>query len=198
MVRRRSSSSEDQVGSNETFVAYSPIDYTLSIMTVPNTISASLVGDVINLTTGTVTPSIGSISIASGGASLSVTMPSITVSGTASSGHFNNTKVKFTATITRSVTQEKSKNLQTGNSSATVSIGTVGSANTANNKILVQSPSISLGKADGFKLNSVHMSDDYETAATTSDTDITSRFDFDDGQRESYYDIARINLKPGA
>ena len=183
-------------GSNETFVAYSPIDYTLSIMTAPSTISGT-VGDIIDLTTGAATSTLGSVSIGGNptGTTITITMPTITVSGTASSGHFNNTKVKFTSTITRSVTQEKSKTLQTG---VTKSIGTASTPSlTAANQILVQSPSISLGKADGFKLNSVHMSPDYTTAATTSHTDITSRFEFDDGQRESYYDISRINLKPG-
>ena len=174
--------------SNETFVAYSPIDYTLSIMTAGA--SAGTVGDIINLTTGAATSTLGSVSIGGNpsGNTITITMPT-------TSANFNGAEVKFTATITRSVTQEKSKILQSG---VTTSIGTAGASNTANNKILVQSSSISLGKADGFKLNSVHMSADFATSATTSDTDITSRFDFDDGQRESYYDIARINLKPGA
>ena len=32
---------------------------------------------------------------------------------------------------------------------------------------------------------------------TTSHTDITSRFDLDDGQRDNFYDIGRIKLKDG-
>ena len=35
------------------------------------------------------------------------------------------------------------------------------------------------------------------TDATSSDTDITSRFDLDDGQRDNFYDIGRIKLKDG-
>ena len=32
---------------------------------------------------------------------------------------------------------------------------------------------------------------------TTSDTDITDRFDLDNGQRDNYYDVGRIKLKTG-
>ena len=146
-------------------------------MTAPSTISGT-VGDIIDLTTGAATSTLGSVSIGGNptGTTITITMPT-------TSANFNSAKVKLTATITRSVTQEKSKTLQTG---VTKSIGTASTPSlTAANQILVQSPSISLGKADGFKLNSVHMSPDYTTAATTSHTDITSRFEFDDGQRES-------------
>ena len=41
------------------------------------------------------------------------------------------------------------------------------------------------------------MAPDFSTAATTSHTDITSRFDLDDGQRDNFYDIGRIKLKDG-
>ena len=36
------------------------------------------------------------------------------------------------------------------------------------------------------------------TAASSSDTDITSRFDLDTGQRDNFYDIGRLKLKSGA
>ena len=41
------------------------------------------------------------------------------------------------------------------------------------------------------------MATDFSTDATTSHTDITSRFDLDDGQRDNFYDIGRIKLKDG-
>ena len=58
-------------------------------------------------------------------------------------------------------------------------------------------PIIPVGFADGLKLRSVHMS---ATAAnaTRLDVDITDRFIFDGGQRDTHYDLARIILKPGA
>ena len=39
------------------------------------------------------------------------------------------------------------------------------------------------------------MSPDFDTDATTSHTDITDRFDLDNGQRDNYYDVGRIKLK---
>ena len=55
---------------------------------------------------------------------------------------------------------------------------------------------IILGKADVHKLNSVFMAaDDFSTAATTSDTDITDRFDLDTGQRDNFYDIRSTSKK---
>src|SRR5210317_1891020 len=41
------------------------------------------------------------------------------------------------------------------------------------------------------------MAPDFSTDATTSHTDITSRFDLDNGQRDNFYDIGRIKLKDG-
>ena len=42
------------------------------------------------------------------------------------------------------------------------------------------------------------MSGGFGAVATSSDTDITDRFDLDDGQRDNFYDIGRLKLKPGA
>ena len=35
----------------------------------------------------------------------------------------------------------------------------------------------------------------FGTTATSSHTDITSRFDLDNGQRDNFYDIGRIKIK---
>lgn len=58
-------------------------------------------------------------------------------------------------------------------------------------------PSIPIEYADGLKLKAVYMS---ATAAdaTNNDVEVTDRFDFDGGQRDTHYDLARITLKPGA
>ena len=50
--------------------------------------------------------------------------------------------------------------------------------------------------ADGYRLKSVHMSAT-TASATKLDVDITDRFTFDGGQRDTHYDLARIVLKPG-
>ena len=53
-----------------------------------------------------------------------------------------------------------------------------------------------LGKADGYRLISVKMkSGTFASAGSTYSIDITDRYDFDSGQRETHYDIARLVLK---
>ena len=47
---------------------------------------------------------------------------------------------------------------------------------------------VSLGKSDVIKVKTIKMSDD---------TDVTSRYEFDTGQRDTHYEHGRIRLKPG-
>jgi len=51
--------------------------------------------------------------------------------------------------------------------------------------------------ADGYKLKGVYMSTS-GASATVNDVNITDNFIFDGGQRETYYDLARLIRKPGA
>jgi len=89
------------------------------------------------------------------------------------------------ATVVKRVAQEKQKTL------------------VQNHNLNIASPNTtvngfdSLFKADIFRLVSVHDSLQSGTNATTSDLDITSRYELDDGQRDNFYDIGRIKLKPG-
>ena len=39
------------------------------------------------------------------------------------------------------------------------------------------------------------MAGDFSTTATTSDTDVTDRYELDTGQRDNFYDIGRLKLK---
>lgn len=55
----------------------------------------------------------------------------------------------------------------------------------------------SLGKADIFALKAVYMSASTGTNATTSDQNVTSRYELDNGQRDNFYDLGRIKLKTG-
>lgn len=59
---------------------------------------------------------------------------------------------------------------------------------------------VSLGKADIYDLKSVRMSTTaFGTSySATGSIDITSRYNLDNGQRLTFYDIGRINLKPTA
>jgi len=100
--------------------------------------------------------------------------------------NYGGSQVKLIATITRTVAGEKSKTL---NSSQTTTVAT---------QALAQASVISLGKADVSALNSVYMAPDFSTDATTSHVDITDRFDLDTGQRDNFYDIGSIKIKPGA
>jgi hypothetical protein len=58
-------------------------------------------------------------------------------------------------------------------------------------------PSIPIQYADGLKLKAVYMSAT-DSPATNNDVQVTDRFNFDGGQRDTHYDLARITLKPGA
>ena len=57
---------------------------------------------------------------------------------------------------------------------------------------------IILDHADGYRLVGVYDSEDTDTAPTTSSTNVTENFIFDNGQRDTYYDLARVYLKEGA
>ena len=59
---------------------------------------------------------------------------------------------------------------------------------------------ITLGKADIYQLSNVKMSANaFGTAYySTGEIDITDRFIFDNGQRNTYYDVGTIKIKPGA
>ena len=41
------------------------------------------------------------------------------------------------------------------------------------------------------------MAANFSSNATTSDTDVTDRYELDTGQRDNFYDIGRLKLKPG-
>lgn len=57
---------------------------------------------------------------------------------------------------------------------------------------------IILNHSDGYRLVGIYDSGDPEVAPTTSSTNITDNYTFDNGQRDSYYDLARVKLKEGA
>ena len=94
-------------------------------------------------------------------------------------------KIKILTTISKSIGDLKTKNLT---ENATVAISS---------QTIIESGTIGIGKADIFRINNVYMSPNFSTVATTSHTNITSRFNLDNGQRDNYYDIGRIVLKTG-
>ena len=98
-------------------------------------------------------------------------------------------KIKILATISKSIGDLKTKTL-------TASTSVVGLPNISS-QTEIESGTIRLKRADILRVNAVYMSADFSTAATSSSTNITSRFDLDNGQRDNYYDIGRLVLKTG-
>jgi hypothetical protein len=163
-------------GTNETFSGLSEKDFTVSIINLGAGGSGNI-GDIFSLSgnshegdpifTLTGTPT---------GKTLSLDF------GANYAGH----KIKIIATVSRTVANEKTKNLVL-NSSLSISTQTT-----------IQSGLIGLSKSDVYRINAVYMSANFSTNATSSDTDIKSRFDLDTGQRDNFYDIGRLKLKPGS
>ena len=159
-------------GTNEIFTAHSEDDVTVSIMSKGGSATEGEVGDVITLSN-------------SGDYSLEGSPTGKTLNVDLGSG-FNGSEIKLLATVSRSVVSSKTK---TNNTNQTLAIST---------QATCEGSVINLGKADVHKINSVFMASDFSTDATTSDTDITDRFDLDTGQRDNFYDISRLVRKTGA
>ena len=155
-------------GTNEIFSSFVEADYAVSIMTTGSG-GTGAAGDVISLSTGS--------DFTLGGSPTGKTLAINLGSG------YNGHKIKILATVSASVVGAKTKTDTEG-------------TQTVNTLALVKKD-ISLGKADIHTLTSVHMAADFSTAATTSDTDITTRFDLDNGQRDNFYDVGRLKLKAG-
>ncbi len=163
-------------GTNETFSGLLEKDFTVSIMTMGSGAGGE-VGAVLSLSgTNHLAGTIFTLGGSPTGKTLTLTF------GTDYAGH----KVKILATVNRAVAGSKTKTL---NSAQTVNI---------TNQITVESGICGLGRADIYTVDSVKMAADFSTNATSGDTDITNRFNLDNGQRDNFYDIGRIKLKNGA
>jgi len=161
-------------GTNETFSSLTENDYTISVMT---TSGSAIEGNILSITGNNAN---GNPIFTLGG---SPTGKTLTLDfGSA----YSSAKIKILATVIRSVANSKTKTL---NSNSTVAIS---------DQTTIESGTIGLAKADIYEINSVFMSANFSTAATSSDTDITSRFTLDNGQRDNFYDIGRIKLKTGS
>ena len=164
-------------GTNETFASLSNKDYSVSIMTAGGSSSTGVVGDTLNL---------------SGSNHEGDTIFNLTGSPTGKTlnldfgANFAGHKIKILATVSRTIADTKTKSL---NSNSTVNI---------TSQAIIESGIIGLGKADVYRINNVYMSGGFGANATSSDTNITNRFDLDNGQRDNFYDIGRLKLKPGA
>jgi hypothetical protein len=102
------------------------------------------------------------------------------------SSSYSGRSIKVVAAVNKSgaVLTEKTKTLV---SSATLEFNT---------KAASQNSVLLLGKADGYRLVSVKMkSGTFSSPGSTFSIDITDRYDFDNGERSTHYDQARLNLK---
>ena len=163
-------------GSDETFTTQASDDISVSIMTLGSG-GTGAVGDVLN-TSGNNHE--GDAILTLGGSPTGKTLK--IDYGANFAGH----TIKILATVARTVAGSKTKTL---NSNSTVN---------ENTQSTIESGVIGLGKADILQINNIYMSPDFSTTATSSHTDITDRFELDNGQRDNFYDIGRIKLKPGA
>jgi hypothetical protein len=161
-------------GTNETFSSLAEKDFVVSVM---SSSGSAVTGDVLSLTGNN---HMGNPIFTLGG---SPTGKTLTLDF---GSNYSSAKIKILATVSRSVAGSKTKTLNTASTLAVSSQSTI------------ESGLIGLGKADVYQINSIYMSPDFSTAATTSHTDITSRFDLDNGQRDNFYDIGRIKLKTGS
>mgnify|MGYP001572729255 CR=1 FL=1 len=163
-------------GTNETFAALIEKDFSVSIMSTGSGASGA-VGDVFSLSGNNHEGDpIFSLSGSPTGKTLLLDL----------GANFQGHKVKILATINRSVAGSKTKTL---NTASTVQ---------KTDQTEIESGTIGLGKADVIKINSVFMAADFTTDATTSDTDVTDRFNLDSGMRDNFYDIGRLTLKTGS
>jgi len=163
-------------GTNETFSSLIEKDYSVSIMTIGSA-TAGANGNVLSLS--------GNNHLGTAIFTLSTSPANKTLTlnfGT----NYSNAKIKILATVNRTTTDSKTKTL---NANSTIAISS---------QTLIESGIISLQKADIVAINNIYMSANFSTAATTANTNITSRFTLDNGQRDNFYDIGRIKLKTGA
>jgi hypothetical protein len=170
-----SGSGQISAGTNETFASLAEGDYVVSIKDI-GAASTGANGNILSLTGNNADGNpIFTLSGSPSGKTLDLDF------GTA----YADAEVKILATVNRQVAGSKTKTLST---SSTIAISS---------QSTIESGVIGLGKADVYRINAVYMSANFSTVATTSDTNITSRFELDNGQRDNFYDIGRIKLKSG-
>ncbi len=162
-------------GTNETFAGLAEGDFYVTI-TATGSGGTGAVGDVLSLA-GNNHESQVIFALAGSPSGKTLTLDF----GANFAGH----TVKILATVNRNVATSKSKTL---NQNETLAVST---------EATIVSGTIGLGKADVKKINSIFMAPNFSTAATTSHTNVTDRFDLDTGQRDNFYDIGRITLKTG-
>ena len=186
------------------FVSFTESNFLITVLDPGATSGTSLIakGDVVYITSEYVTIT-SSIDASSGLTSGSVTLnlPD-NYFGPASSTYTKFPKLKLTATL--EVTKAKPR-LKTSIENRRIVIDSIGDSVLPLRGTDYDTTSTNVSTyADVYNLKYVYMgsSSDAPTIDKNgnliSGTDITNRFTFDDGQRDTLYDVSRIVLKPGA
>ena len=158
--------------SNETFSGVAEGDFIVSIVSAGSG-SSGVAGDVLSITGN------------NHEGAVIFSAPSTTTLKFDFGANFNAHIVKIIATVTRSTVSSKSKTLNTAQTKQVTT-----------QALATARGGVNIGKADVFEVASVHMAGDFSTNATTSDTDVTDRYELDNGQRDNFYDVGRLKLKP--
>jgi hypothetical protein len=124
--------------------------------------------------------------ISSSDVAITANSQSVTISGL--SAH-NNQTVELIAGVKKTLDHD-SKSLTTSGSQNIHQVAFTSQST-------IEAGNLQLGKADGYRLLAVYMAADFSTDATNTDTDVKEYYDFDNGQRDNFYGISKITIKPG-
>jgi hypothetical protein len=176
-VRSSTSTNDNSYTVAERFVGTTNGSASLSLTTSSGTFASTADNDnylCVNNVTGAVVLPTGIVPV---GSSVTIQFASPT---------YNSTSFTVSTAVNKTGASLTEKTKTTA--SATVTFTTLAAAT---NKVLL------LSKADLIKVTSIKMkSGDFVTPGATYSIDISDRFTVDTGHRDSYYDVARLNLIP--
>jgi len=154
------------VGTNELFEPFDDENWVITVATGGSS------GTIVTLTSGDVNIQSGS--------------ENVVVSGL---GTYEGETVRLIAGVKRTLTH-KSKSLTGGEGAGSDNV----------RLYPIPSPSntgwMSLDRGDGYRLIAVYQSADTSTDATINDEDVTEYYEFDNGQRDNFYDLCAVRLRP--
>jgi hypothetical protein len=125
------------------------------------------------------------VTLGSGDISISGNSQSVDISGLTS---YNGESVELIAGVKKTLDHD-SKSLTSNGSQNIHQVAFT-------NQATIEAGDLQLGKADGYRLLAVYMSADFSTDATATDTDVKEYYDFDNGQKDNFYGISKITIKP--
>lgn len=138
---------------------------------------------ILTVATGTSTGSI--ITLSSGNVNIQSGSENVVISGL---GSYEGETVRLIAGVKRTLIH-KMKSLTGGEGAGTDNVRLYPIASPSNTDWM------KLDRADGYRMIAVYQSANTSTAATINDEDITEYYEFDNGQRDNFYDLCAIRLK---